>query len=85
MEKIVMCVLYYFDMEKQRYYFETSSKAEMLRFVAYKRYDKERLTKKGFVVPVSRVGKILVPECDLHKYPISGVNNNGETEPANTM
>ena len=80
MEKIVMCVLYYFDMEKQRYYFKTSTEAEMLRFVAYKRYDKERLTKRGFVVPVSRVGKILVPESELSKYPLSSVNNNREPE-----
>lgn len=78
MEKIIMCVLYYFDMEKQRYYFETSSEAEMLRFVAYKRYDKERLTKRGFIVPVSRVGKILVPESELYKYPLSSVNNNSK-------
>ena len=80
MEKIVMYVLYYFDMEKQRYYFETSSEAEMLRFVAYKRYDKERLTKRGFVVPVSRVGKMLVPENEVYKYPLSRVNNNRESE-----
>ena len=85
MEKVVMCVLYYFDMEKQRYYFETSTEAEMLRFVAYKRYDKERLTKKGFVVPVSRVGKMLVPESDLSKYPLSGVNNNRETKHENSL
>ena len=85
MEKVVMCVLYYFDMEKQRYYFETSTEAEMLRFVAYKRYDKERLTKKGFIVPVSRVGKILVPESDLSKYPLSGVNNNRESEQENSL
>ncbi|MBE7082739.1 MAG: hypothetical protein E7378_03600 [Clostridiales bacterium] len=75
-----MCVLYYFDMEKQRYYFESSSEAEMLRFVAYKRYDKERLTKSGFVVPVSRVGKMLVPESELHKYPLSSVRNNREEQ-----
>ena len=80
MEKIVMCVLYYFDDKKQRYYFESSSEAEMLRFVAYKRYDKERLTKRGFVVPVSRVGQMLVPESELYKYPLSGVNNNRESE-----
>ena len=75
MEKIVMCVLYYFDMEKQRYYCETSAEAEMLRFVAYSKYDKDRLTKRGFVVPVSRVGKMLVPESELSKYPLSRVNN----------
>ena len=80
MEKIVMCVLYYFDMEKQRYYCDNSTEAEILRFIAYKRYDKERLTKKGFVVPVSRVGKMLVPENELHKYPLSTVNNNKESE-----
>lgn len=85
MEKIVMCVLYYFDMEKQRYYFETASEAEILRFVAYKRYDKERLTRRGFVVPVSRVGKMLVPESDLSKYPLSRVNNNRETEQENYL
>ena len=68
MEKIVMCVLYYFNMEKQRYYFETFTEAEMLRFVAYKRYDKERLTKRGFIVPVSRVGKMIVPESDLSTF-----------------
>ena len=38
MEKIVMCALYYFDDNNKRYYCETSSEAEMLRFVAYKRY-----------------------------------------------
>lgn len=85
MEKITMCVLYYFDDKNQRYYFETSSEAEMLRFVVYKRYDKERLTKRGFVVPVSRVGKMLVPENELHKYPLSGVNNKGETEQEKTL
>ena len=85
MEKIVMCVLYYFDCEKKRYYCENSTEAEILRFVAYKRYDKERLTKKGFVVPVSRVGKMLVPENELHKYPISTVNNNRKNEQENTL
>ena len=80
MEKIVMCVLYYFDCNKERYYCDNSTEAEILRFIAYKRYDKERLTKKGFVVPVSRVGKILVPENELHKYPLSTVNNNKEQE-----
>ena len=84
MEKIVMCVLYYFNMEKQRYYFETFTEAEMLRFVAYKRYDKERLTKRGFIVPVSRVGKMIVPESDLSKYPLSSVNNR-KTEQENTL
>lgn len=85
MEKIVMCVLYYFDIENQRYYFETSSEAEMLRFVAYKRYDKDRLTKRGFVVPVSRVGKMLVPESDLSKYPLERVNNNRENKQENSL
>ena len=85
MEKIVMCVLYYFDVEKQRYYFETSSEAEILRFVAYKRYDTERLTKRGFVVPVSRVGKMLVPESELCKYPLGGINNNREAKQENIL
>ena len=80
-----MCALYYFDMEKQRYYFETSNEAEMLRFVAYKRYDKERLSKRGFVVPVSKVGKMLVPENELHKYPLSRVKNNKVDEQENTL
>jgi len=74
-----------FDMGKQRYYFEFSSEAEMLRFVAYKRYDKEGLTQRGFVVSVSSVGKMLVPESDLSKYPLSGVNNNRETEQENSL
>ena len=85
MEKIVMCVLYYFDMEKERYYFESLTEAKIFRFAAYTRYDKERLTKRGFVVPVSRVGKMLVPENELHKYPLSGVNNNRETEQEKTL
>ena len=75
-----MVTLYYFDDNKQRYYFETSTEAEMLRFVTYKKYDKYRLTKKGFVVPVSKVGKMFVPESELSNYPLSRVNNNRDME-----
>lgn len=78
MEKTVMCTLYYFDDKFKRYYFETSAEAECLRFVVYKKYDKQRLTKRDFVVPVSRVGKMLVPKDELYKYPLSGINNNRE-------
>ena len=75
MEKVVMCVLYYFEDDGKKYYFETKLEAEILRFCAYKKYDYKRITTNKFVVPVSRVGKILVPECELHKYPLSSVNN----------
>jgi len=75
-----MCTLYYFEDKKQKYYFEDSTEAEILRFVAYKKYDQERLTKRGFVVPVSRVGKMFVPESELYKYPLSHIHNNKEVE-----
>ena len=41
--------------------------------------------KKGFVVPVSRVGKILVPESDLNKYPLSTIHNTNESEQENSL
>ena len=75
MEKVTMCVLYYFEDNGKKYYFETKVEAEMLRFCAYKKYDYERITRSKYVVPVSRVGKILVPESELYKYPLSSVNN----------
>ena len=80
MEKTVMCTLYCFQDKKQKYYCETSAEAEILRFIAYKRYDEERLTIRHFVVPVSEVKKIMVPESELYKYPLSRVNNQKETE-----
>ena len=80
MEKITMCVLYYFDDKNTRYYFESKVEAECLRFCAYKKYDMQRISKRNFNVPVSLVGKILVPENELHKYPISSVNNVKVTE-----
>ena len=40
----------------------------------------QRISKRNFNVPVSLVGKILVPENELHKYPISSVNNVKVTE-----
>ncbi len=80
MEKITMCVLYYFDDNNKRYYFETKVEAEMLRFCCYKRYDMQRLSKRNFIVPVSRVGKMMVPESELYKYPISSVNNSKDNK-----
>ena len=75
MEKITMCVLYYFEDKTKKYYFETKTEAELARFSAYCGYDYLRLTQRGFVVPVTMVKKMFVPEYEIHKYQISHMDN----------
>lgn len=69
MKKVVFYELYYFEdtRRKKKYYCEDKSVAEKLRFIAYKQYDGERISTRGFVVPVSQVKKILVSEEELNK------------------
>ena len=71
MEKVVMCKLYYFDNKGKRYYFESKTDAQLVRFVAYKGYDKERLTISRFIVPVSHVKSVFVPESEIKNYHIN--------------
>lgn len=72
MEKVVFFKVYYFEdfREGKRYYYEDKPSCEMARFVAYKKYDGERISKRNFVVPVSRVKAVLINENDLDKYEI---------------
>ena len=67
MEKFVFYKLYYFEdtKTKQKYYFENESDCNMARFIAYKRYDGERISTRNYVVPVSQVQSILVDETTL--------------------
>lgn len=69
MKKYIVCELYYFEdtANRKRFYFENKATCERARFMAYKCYDMYRLSKKGFVVPVGQVKKILVKEEDLSK------------------
>ena len=72
MEKVVFFKVYYFEdfREGKRYYYEDKPSCEMARFVAYKKYDGERISKRNFVVPVSCVKAVLINENDLDKYEI---------------
>ena len=69
MKKVVFYELYYFEdtRRKAKYYCEDKSFAEKLRFCAYCSYDGERISTRGFVVPVTYVKKILVSEEELSK------------------
>ena len=64
MKKVIFYEVYYFEdyPSKKKFYFEEKADAEMCRFVVYKSYDKQRLSVRNFVVPVSRVEKKLIPE-----------------------
>ena len=70
MEKIVFYKVYYFEDTRtgERYYYQDKPSCEIARFVAYKRYDKERITTKNFVVPISKVKSILIHDKDISKY-----------------
>ena len=70
MEKVVFYKVYYFeDFRKgEKYYYEDKPSCEMARFVAYKRYDRERISNSHFVVPVGKVKSILINENDINKY-----------------
>ena len=83
MEKVVFYRVYYFeDLRKgERYYYEDKPSCEMARFVAYKRYDGERISKNNFVVPVSKVKSILINEQDLDKFEIFESLTKEENEP----
>ena len=67
MEKFTFYKIYYFEDErtKQKYYFEDEGDCKVARFIAYKRYDGERISKRNFAVPVSRVKSALVDEKTL--------------------
>lgn len=67
MEKFVFFKVYYFEdtKTKKKYYFEDESDCKTARFIAYKRYDGDRISKRGFVVPVSQVKSTLVDEPTL--------------------
>ena len=69
MKKVVFYELYYFEdtRRKKKYYCEDKGIAEMLRFSAYCGYDGERISTRGFVVPVTQVKKVLVSEEELNK------------------
>ena len=67
MEKVVFYKAYFFEDLKtgEKYYYEDKPSCEIARFCVYKRYDKERLSINGFVVPVSQVQEILIPEKEI--------------------
>ena len=54
MEKVVLYKVYYFEDEREgkRYYYEDKDSCIVARFLAYKKYDYERITRNKFVVPV---------------------------------
>lgn len=83
MEKFVFYKIYYFEDErtKQKYYFEDKSDCNIARFIAYKRYDGERISKHNFVVPVTRVKSALVDENTLKKLHVNKHTNEGVYEP----
>ena len=65
-----MYVIYYFDdyAKGERYHCESKAEADILRFLIYKTYDGDRISKNGFIVPVSEVKKMLVPMEEISKY-----------------
>ena len=69
MEKVVYYKVYFFkDARKgKKYYYKDKAKCNIARFCAYKTYDGERISKRGFVVPVTQVESVLVLENDMHK------------------
>ena len=75
MEKVVMCRLYYFDNKGKKYYFESKTDAELVRLIAYKTYDEQRLTIRRFIPPVSQVKSIFVPESELQNYYINHIDD----------
>ena len=72
MEKVVFYRVYYYEdfREGKKYYYEDKPTCEIARFIAYKKYDKERLSTRHFVVPVSQVWSTLIEEKDIDKYQI---------------
>ena len=82
MEKVVFYKLWYFEdcRKNEKYYFETKQEAEVARFCAYSSYDYERLTKRGFVVPVTAVASILVSEKEIENIKINKVEMNSEMD-----
>jgi len=73
MEKFVFYKVYYFEDKGagQKYYFEDKSDCNIARFIAYKRYDGERISKRNFVVPVTHVKSALVDENTLKKLKVN--------------
>lgn len=69
MEKVVLYKVYYFEDEREgkRYYYEDKDSCIVARFLAYKKYDYERITRNKFVVPVSQVKSLLIDEKDINK------------------
>ena len=82
MEKFTFYKVYYFEdtRTKQKYYFEDESDCNMARFIAYKRYDGERISKNNFVVPVSGVQSTLVDEKTLKTLKVN-MHESTEYEP----
>ena len=74
MEKEVMCYIYSFSVDlyngNKTFYFEFKEDAEIARFLVYKAFDKQRLSVKGFVPPVTKPKRQMVKEKDLDKYKI---------------
>ena len=69
MEKVIFYKVYYFEnlKTKEKYYFENEHNAQVARFAAYKTYDRERLSIRHFVVPVSEVKSILINEKEINQ------------------
>lgn len=72
MEKLVFYKVYFFEdlREGKKYYYEDRPSCELARLVAYKRYDRERLSTNNFVVPISKVNMVLINENDIANYNI---------------
>ncbi|MBQ8425702.1 MAG: hypothetical protein IJX17_06760 [Clostridia bacterium] len=85
MEKFVFYKIYYFEDKGtgQKYYFEDKSDCNMARFIAYKRYDGERISRRNYVVPVTQVKSALVDENTLKKLKVNKhlSQNEGVYEP----
>ena len=80
MEKVVFYRVWYFeDFKKgEKFYFEDKEVAEVARFSAYKSYDYERLTIRNFIVPVSTVKSVLIPEDEIDKIKIYYIKEDEE-------
>jgi len=73
MEKVICFRVYCFKDVRtgEDFFYANKDDAEMARFCVYKRYDKERISKNKFVIPVTTVKNFLVEEKDIHKIKFS--------------
>ena len=82
MEKVIFYRIYYYEdmREGQKYYYKNKINCEVARFLTYKKYDYERITRNKFVVPVSQVSSVLIHEDDIYKIEFCMSQENDTTD-----